>query len=197
MSEMSIRRDLKVGAVAALIVGLVVAGAIVFTSGGTESAGSAPPLSKAELASVRKRVAANEAEANQVVDGSIEAKVAALRGVPVVVNQWASWCPGCRAEFPFFQRLAKRFRGKVAFVGLDSQDNRGDAEGFLERYPVTYPSVFDPDASEAESIGAGQGWPTTIFYDRQGRRTHIRPGGYATAAQLRADIETYALGEGA
>jgi len=190
------RRELKLGGLAVLLVGLVVAGAIVFTSSGADSGGSAPPLSKAELASLAKRIAANEAQANQVVEGSIAAKLAALRGVPVVVNQWASWCPSCRAEFPFFQRLAKRFSGRVAFVGLDSQDRRGDAEDFLARYPVEYPSIFDPDASQAGSVGGGQGWPTTVFYDDQGRRTHIRPGGYATAAQLRTDIETYALGGG-
>ncbi|MFN8215124.1 MAG: TlpA disulfide reductase family protein [Solirubrobacterales bacterium] len=105
-----------------------------------------------------------------------------------------SWCPNCREEFPFFQQLARRLRGKVAFVGLDSQDERSSAEEFLQRYPVTYPSIFDQSASQAASIGGGQGWPTTIYFDRRGHQTSVRAGGYVTAAQLREDIERYALG---
>lgn len=54
--------------------------------------------------------------------GSIGDKLAALRGVPVVVNQWASWCTSCRAEFGFFQQLSEQLRDRVAFAGLDSQD---------------------------------------------------------------------------
>ena len=193
------QRKLKVGgaiglvAVGVVAVGLIVGAVIGVGSNGAGSAGSAAPLSKAELASLPKRIAANNAQANQVIDDSIAERLAELRGVPVVVNQWASWCPNCKAEFPFFQQLSERFRDKVAFVGLDSQDDRGSAEGFLEQYPVTYPSIFDQDASEAASIGGGQSWPTTFFYDRRGRQTFVRPGGYTTPATLRADIERYAL----
>ena len=114
----------------------------------------------------------------------------------MVVNQWASWCPNCRSEFPFFQRLSREFRNKVAFVGLDSQDDRGAGQDFLKQYPVPYPSIFDPSASQAVSIGGGEGWPTTIFFDRRGQATHLRPGGYATLGQLRADIRQYALASG-
>jgi thiol-disulfide isomerase/thioredoxin len=133
-------------------------------------------------------------DANRVVDGSIQTKLTALRGVPVVVNQWASWCPNCKQEFPFFQQLARTYRGQVAFVGLDSQDNRGDAQSFLGQYPVTYPSIYDPSADQTRSIGGGQGWPTTFFYDRTGRQIYVRAGGYATLASLQADIQRYALG---
>lgn len=189
------QRKQKLGAliVALVAVGLLIALVLGGTSGAGSSAGSTPPLTKAQLAALPKHLAANEAQANQVIDGSIEDKLAALRGVPVVVNQWASWCPNCREEFPFFQQLSKHFRGRVAFVGLDSQDDRGSAEDFLQQYPVTYPSIYDHSASQAASIGGGQGWPTTIFYNSRGQRTYIRPGGYTTAATLRSDIERYAL----
>lgn len=177
-----------------VVVGLLIA-LVAGTSSGGGSSGSAPPLGKAELAGLPRHLSAEEAQANQLIEGSVTEELAALRGIPVVVNQWASWCPNCREEFPLFQQLSKQFRGKVAFLGLDSQDDRGDAEEFLEQFPVGYPSIFDESASEAASIGGGQGWPTTIFYDRRGDRTYIRPGGYTSAATLRSDIERYALAE--
>ena len=124
---------------------------------------------------------------------SIEARLASLRGIPVVVNQWASWCPSCREEFPFFQHLSRQLRGKVAFVGLDSRDDRANAEAFLAEYPVPYPSIYDQGASQAASIGGADGWPTTTFYDRRGRQTYVRLGGYSSAAALRADLDRYAL----
>jgi cytochrome c biogenesis protein CcmG, thiol:disulfide interchange protein DsbE len=152
-----------------------------------------PKPTSAELTALPAAIRANLREANRVVDTSIQAKLAALRGVPVVVNQWASWCPNCKAEFPFFQQLAKRYRGQVAFLGLDSQDSRGNAEDFLKQYPVEYPSIYDQSAAQAQSIGGGQGWPTTIYINKDGRRTFIRPGGYTTLESLDADIRQYAV----
>jgi len=69
----------------------------------------------------------------------VTARLANLKGVPVVVNMWASWCPNCRAEFGYFQTSSKAYDGKVAFLGLDSNDNRGDAESFLRKFPIPYP----------------------------------------------------------
>lgn len=160
---------------------------------GLGSSGPSGPPSRAEIRSAHRHLRADEAQAARVVDGSIEQRVADLRGIPVVVNQWASWCPNCREEFPLFRRLSTLLRGKVAFLGLDSQDEKGSAETFLGRYPVGYPSIFDGDSSQAASIGGGLGWPTTIYFDRNGGRTYVREGGYVTLRQLREDVEIHAL----
>jgi thiol-disulfide isomerase/thioredoxin len=187
-------RTAKLGGVGVFFVVVAVVIGVSLALGGSDRRRSdQPALTPEELASAPTRLRANLRQANELIDGSIDSKLEQLRGIPVVVNQWASWCPNCRSEFPFFQELSHEFREKVAFVGLDSQDDRGDAEDFLKQYPVPYPSIFDPSASEAASIGGGQGWPTTIFFDRRGAPRHIRPGGYATLAQLRADIQQYAL----
>ena len=194
------RRRLMLAGSGVLAAALLAAGIIVGAEGGGGGGSSqaAPPvkLSAKQRGSLPRPIARNVAQANQVIDTSLDAKLSSLRGVPVVVNQWASWCPNCKFEFPFFQREAKRFQKKVAFLGLDSQDNQGDAESFLKQYPVTYPSVFDPSASEAASIGAGQSWPTTVFIDRSGEVANVHIGAYATEEQLRADVERYALSSG-
>ncbi len=115
------------------------------------------------------------------------------RGHPLVVNQWASWCESCRFEFRFFREMAREHRKTVAFLRLDSQGNEPDAGEFLRELPVGFPSVFDPDASVARSLGGGTAWPTTFFFDRRGRQVHTKLGAYATVEQLEQDIERYAL----
>jgi cytochrome c biogenesis protein CcmG/thiol:disulfide interchange protein DsbE len=183
---------------AVLAAGAVAAVAATGGSGGSSSspptAANSPAPSKAATKGVPVAVARNVAQGNRVVDGSIDDRIRALRGTPVVVNQWASWCPNCKAEFGFFQQAARQHRRDVAFLGLDSQDNRGDAEAFLSSHPVPYPSVYDQSAGQALSLGGGQGWPTTIYFDAAGRRTYVRQGGYTTPASLEADIRRYATG---
>lgn len=137
-----------------------------------------------------------EAEANRLLDGGTEAferRLAELRGHPIVVNQWASWCPPCRFEFPFFQRLAAKYRGKVAFLGVDSQDSRGDAKEFMAEFPVPFPHYFDPDAEVARTFGGGRAWPTTAFYNADGKLTRTHLGAYATEAKLDEDIQKFAV----
>jgi thiol-disulfide isomerase/thioredoxin len=140
------------------------------------------------------QIEAHLREGNALVDTALDAKLAALGGVPVVVNQWASWCPPCRAEFPFFAELAERYRERVAFVGLNSRDERGAAEAFLEKHAVNYPSVYDETGDQARSIGAGASWPTTVFDDAEGTAVFIRRGSYVDATALEADIRQHALG---
>jgi cytochrome c biogenesis protein CcmG, thiol:disulfide interchange protein DsbE len=187
-----------VGAAALVFVAIGAFVAVSVTGGGGRGSSptAAPSSATAPRTSAATRPPAaaerNVAEGNRVVDGSIDVRLAALRGTPVVVNQWASWCPNCKAEFGFFQQAARRYEGTVAFLGLDSQDNRGDAEAFLASHPVPYPSVFDQSAGQALSLGGGQGWPTTIYFDARGRRTYVRQGGYTTLQSLEADIQRYA-----
>ena len=91
-----------------------------------------------------------------------------LRGTPVVVNFWASWCPPCRREAPLLERAWRSATPGVAFVGLNMQDVSGDARAFLDEFHIGYPNVRDG------SDGVGRDWgvtglPETFFIDRQGR----------------------------
>jgi cytochrome c biogenesis protein CcmG, thiol:disulfide interchange protein DsbE len=102
-----------------------------------------------------------------IADG--ELSLDELRGVPVVLNFWASWCDPCRAEAAVLERSWRRDgSGGVLYLGLNMQDLSGDAEGFLEEFGITYPTVRDPGRAVADDYGL-TGIPETAFIDRDGR----------------------------
>jgi cytochrome c biogenesis protein CcmG, thiol:disulfide interchange protein DsbE len=111
---------------------------------------------------------------------------------PVVVNKWASWCGPCRHEFPFFESQARKRKGEVVFVGVNSQDNRADAQEFLAEHPVPYKHFEDPKQEVAASFDGVQGFPVTAFYRADGEREFVHFGGYASEAKLAEDIDRYA-----
>lgn len=98
-----------------------------------------------------------------------------LRGKPVVVNIWASWCGPCVTEAPVLAREARAFAGRVQFLGVDVLDQRGPAEAFIRRFGWTYPSVFDPTAAIRNDLGF-VGQPVTALYDSTGERVFVWSG---------------------
>jgi len=111
----------------------------------------------------------------------------------VVVNKWASWCGPCRAEFPDFQKTSVKYGRRVAFMGVNGNDNHSDARRFLSRYPVSYPSYEDPSGTVAQVFNGASAFPTTVFYDRDGKVGYIHQGQYLTGAKLEQDVRRYAL----
>ncbi len=93
--------------------------------------------------------------------------LADFRGQPVVINIWASWCPGCNAEARALAEFAES-HPEAAFVGVNFQDSQAAARGFYERYGWTFPSVSDPNGEISYAL-ALQGTPTTIFLDGEHR----------------------------
>jgi len=144
----------------------------------------APP----QLAALRRRV-------SDLQDGGVKAFAAqlrALRGRPLVVNMWGSWCDPCRRELPLFQRQANKQGAKVAFLGVDVTDDRDNAIELLQRIPMPYPSFADPRSNIATGRFRARVFPTTAFYDAGGRMT-LRQGEFANEAKLADAIERYAL----
>lgn len=169
--------------------------------GGSDDAGN--PASRlteeeatAPLEGAPASLAAIRAEANQLLDGGLDAferRIAELRGLPVVVNKWASWCGPCRYEFPWFQSAAAERAREIAFLGVDSDDSESTAKQFLAELPLPYPSYSDPDLEIGQELGGPpQAFPATAFYDRSGELVFTHPGVYSDEEDLRADIERYA-----
>lgn len=96
-------------------------------------------------------------------------RLADLRGKPVLINFWASWCPPCREEAPLLERTWREYRDKgVVFVGVDIWDSEEDARKFLKEFDITYPNGPDPRGEISIDYGL-TGIPETYFIDREGQ----------------------------
>jgi cytochrome oxidase Cu insertion factor (SCO1/SenC/PrrC family)/thiol-disulfide isomerase/thioredoxin len=120
------------------------------------------------------------------------ARLRSLRGYPVVLNAWASWCGPCRGESPLFATASATYGRQVAFLGVNTNDTAGSARAFLARHPVSYPS-YQSSSGGLSQLAALQGLPTTIFINRAGRVVDVHAGQYDTQGTLDNDIERYAL----
>lgn len=179
---------------------LALAAALGTGCGSSESdSGGPPPDYGKALAGAPAPLAALYRQANQLLPGDIEAyekRIAQLRGYPIVVNAWASWCGPCRFEFPYLQDLSARYGKRVAFLGVNSEDAEDAAATFLREEPVPYPSYSDPDKEIYDSLGASNGFPVTAFYDKSGEVAFLKVGQYADRADFEADLRQYALKNG-
>jgi cytochrome c biogenesis protein CcmG, thiol:disulfide interchange protein DsbE len=180
---------------AMLVIGLTQAGS---KQGAESSATSSEPFdldtAREELQGSPAPLASLHDQSAQLLQGGVpafESRLAALRGHPVVVNKWASWCNPCRAEFPAFQRVATERGQEIAFLGVNSGDSTQPARRFLGQFPVPFPSYVDPDEAIARKIGAPANYPVTVFIDARGKTAFIHQGGYVTKEELEADLDRY------
>jgi cytochrome c biogenesis protein CcmG/thiol:disulfide interchange protein DsbE len=108
-----------------------------------------------------------------LADGQIALRE--LRGHPVVINFWASWCVPCGKEAPLLRASANAHRGRVAFLGVDINDFKSDARRFLRKHKVNFVSVRDGDASVQGQYGL-TGVPETYYVNAAGRVVGHTPG---------------------
>jgi len=95
-------------------------------------------------------------------------ELASLRGRPVVVNFWASYCHPCRKEFPLLRTALREHRDdRLAIVGVDSQDIASDARAFAREQHATWPMPIDEQGDVTRAYGV-RGLPFTFFVDGEG-----------------------------
>jgi cytochrome c biogenesis protein CcmG/thiol:disulfide interchange protein DsbE len=186
---------------AAALVAVVVIG---LTQAGDRAESSGDRAARFDLDRARQRLAGSPAplaalhdQSNRLLGGgraAFEKRLRQLRGHPVVVNKWASWCGPCRAELPILQQVATERGREIAFVGVNARDKRPAAQGFAARFPTPYPSYEDPDEKIARALKVPANFPATVLLDANGKAVFTHQGGYATSRDLLADIDKYLAG---
>jgi cytochrome c biogenesis protein CcmG/thiol:disulfide interchange protein DsbE len=111
----------------------------------------------------------------ELLSGDGRLSLEELRGKPVVINFWASWCVPCRDEAPMLSEAATRYGEEVNFVGVDIRDARSSALEFAERWDLDYAHVRDEDLAIYDDFGL-TGQPETFFLDEDGVILEHVPG---------------------
>lgn len=158
-----------------LIVGILMA--ILTVSWGkpntTPSAGSSGLISIAEPAVIGQPAPTFSADTpnGQAID------LEELRGSPVALNFWATWCAPCRLEMPELQRTAVRYADQgLVILGVNAGEPADQVNAYMDELKLTFPTVIDANGSIANQYGV-YALPTTIWIDADGiiRARHLGP----------------------
>jgi len=119
-----------------------------------------------------------------------------LRGQPIVLNLWASWCLPCREEMPAIEKIYQTYNGSLVVIGLNltSQDSESDAEAFVQELGLTFPIALDRDGSARERYQL-LGLPSTYFIDESGIIRAVVVGGPMSEATIQSNTEVIVQGK--
>jgi cytochrome c biogenesis protein CcmG, thiol:disulfide interchange protein DsbE len=110
------------------------------------------------------------------LDGEGELSLASLRGRPIVLNFWASWCGPCKDEAPALRRAhAKLAQAGGTVIGVTVDDSTPDSQAFVRDFGLPFPSLRDVDGELGEDYGR-TGVPETFVIDREGKVAAISRG---------------------
>ena len=199
MSRIAPRRTLT--ALAALAVAVLLTVGLIELASSRSSSSSTGDLAPLTLAQVDGRLAGSPAalaalhrQGSTLLAGgerALKARLASLRGYPLVIDKWASWCVPCQGERAILQRASTNLGRTVAFLGIDSQDtSAADGRAFMKPFPASYPSYYDPSGHLGLAITDSSFTPVTVFYDRSGRE-YIHQGPYPSLQKLERDVRRY------
>ena len=118
-----------------------------------------------------------------VLDGDDVVALEDLRGKPVLVNFWASWCVPCEAEARYLEAAHEEYGAEIEFLGVNIKDARSDALAFVEQYDVGYLQVRDEDLDWYDAFGL-TGQPETFLIDADGEVVEHVTGEFTSQADL-------------
>jgi cytochrome c biogenesis protein CcmG, thiol:disulfide interchange protein DsbE len=112
-------------------------------------------------------------------------QLSSLRGQPVIVNFWATWCPPCRAEMPEFEQIWQEYKGQTLMIlGVNQGENAATVERFERTLvDITFPILLDTTAEIANQYDV-VALPTTFFIDAEGQIQDVKIGGPMDTAML-------------
>jgi cytochrome c biogenesis protein CcmG, thiol:disulfide interchange protein DsbE len=149
-----------------------------------------------ELSGSPQPFAGLHAQANELIHGgrtAFDQRLAELKGHPVVINKWASWCVPCQSEFPVFESVGTTRGKEVAFLGVNGTDKDPAARHFLAQRWLPFPSYTDPKEDIAQALEAPKNYPMTVFIASTGKTAYIHAGPYRSDKQLNDDIDRYLI----
>jgi cytochrome c biogenesis protein CcmG, thiol:disulfide interchange protein DsbE len=132
---------------------------------------------------------------NDMTSGNqVSLKAMLSSGKPVIVNTFASWCGPCNKEAPALESLAKQYRDKVMFVGVNitAGDSLENVKKFVQKYKLTYPILLDSKGDFANDYGV-VALPTTYVISAKGNLLSVRQGELSTE-QAKALFDSAAKG---
>ena len=176
MSEAAGRTGRRTKLLALLAVVAIVGYAVTRPTSNTSFDASGTPLPVPEAGQLTKLSASD-----------FEGVLVGLRGTPVIVNIWASWCSPCRTETPLLERTWKAHSDEVVIIGVASKDVFASSRAFMNEFGVTYPNVFDSSGEIRARLGL-RGFPTTYVFGADGKLRTTIVGGL-TEQRLAAVLE--------
>lgn len=124
--------------------------------------------------------------ASPLNSATVHTQLSAYKGKVLWVDFWASWCPPCRVSFPWMNQIQRRYaQNGLQVIGINVDEDSGDARQFLQTHPASFQVYFDPKG-DAPSRFNVQGMPTSYLIDRQG---HIRMIHIGFKPEQKAELE--------
>jgi peroxiredoxin len=111
-----------------------------------------------------------------------------LRGQPVILNFWATWCGYCRYQMPFLQAASEEKENEMEFVGINIRENIDKVRQVIDNEGIDYTIALDGDGAVANSYNV-RPIPATFFLDEQGIILNIKIGAFMSQAELMAALE--------
>jgi len=113
-----------------------------------------------------------------------------LRGRPVMLNFWATWCPPCRAEMPYIQAIYEAWTGKspgVIVLGINMRESPSKVREFMQSNNLSFPVLLDIEKNISTKYNVSA-IPTTFFIDADGIIQAMKVGAFSSVAEIEKDL---------